>query len=560
MSGVIRGWRRRVRWSARLRLTLLIVLSAVPAGIEAVLVRQTGFTTTISLAPHISAVWPYGTFHDLLWVLVYHRSWAGFVVESLAAIVWRGLLCAGLTALAWPAGHERPPLGRLVLRNLGFAAILGALLSPWAALGVVASEVSVSWYFAGELVPLVVMAPVLQRGGIVPGWWRGLPRVGTVVLSLVNLVTLSAGSALLWWAPPAWIVPIATAVGGVNGILWRYAVRTAVLHRPVRWQRVPVTPIVLASVAAIIFVLGDLTVVGSHGQEHQEPPPIAELEAASAGHPVIFLAGYDSQYSGEPSGHTLPVVRFSYRGFDPNGHPRPYPALATHQSLSVSATMLAEQIDDVHRRTGRPVALLAESEGAFIAHFYLQTMPHPAVDRVAFLSPPIRAGRIYYPAREENLGWGVATGWELRGIFAVLGAANGLPNSADEPFIRSLMANAPLFRGNRILCPERGVQTFAFLPTGDAITVSPSIHPQVPVVEVSSVHGILIDDPGARQRLVTFLDEGRAQQHRVWDYAALQWLGAAWQAPSLRVPWNPAWRTVAGRSNSNFNPDMCPPQ
>ncbi|GIH18341.1 hypothetical protein Raf01_65130 [Rugosimonospora africana] len=547
-----------MRESPRVRLALLIILAAVPAGIEAAVVRGTGFTTTISLVPHITAVWPYGTFHDLLWVMVYHRSWAGFVGESLAAIGTRALLCTGLIALAWPPERERPQLSRLLLRNLGFSALLGAILSPWAALGVVASEVSVSWYLAGELIPLLIMAPVLQRGGIVPGWWRGLPPLGTVVLSLVNVVTLTAGSALMWWAPPRWIVPIAALVGGVNGILWRYAVRTALLHPGVRWKRVPVSPIVIVSVAVLVFVVADLTLLGGHGREQREPDPIAELEAASDGHPAIFLAGYDSDYTGEPSGRTLPVLRFSYRGLDRDGHPRPYPALATHQSLSTSATLLARQVEQVNRRTGRPVALLAESEGAFVAHFYLQTMPHPGVDRVAYLSPPIRAGRIYYPPQDRNAGWGIATGWELRAIFAILSATNGLPNSADEPFIRSLMDSAPLFRGNRLLCPERGVKTIAFLPTSDAITVSPSIHPRVPVVEVTAVHGILIDDPSARRRLSVFIESGRQEQRRVWGYAALQWAGAAWQAPSLRVPWNPAWRAVAGRSNQNFKPDECP--
>ncbi|GAA5191672.1 hypothetical protein GCM10023322_49590 [Rugosimonospora acidiphila] len=557
MDRVTGGWRERAR-SGPARLALLIILSAVPAGVEAGLVRAGGFTTTISLAPHVSAVWPYGTFHDLLWVLVYHRSWAGFVLESLAAIAFRGLLGAGQTALAWPPGVARPPLGRLVLRNLGFAALLGALLSPWAALGIVASEVSVSWYLAGELVPLLIMAPFLQRGGIVPGWWRGFPPAGAVALSFVNVVTLTAGSALLWWSPPSVTVPIAVLVGGVNGVLWRFAVRVAVAHRPVRWRRVPVTPGVIAVVVALTAGLGWVSVMDVHRQERTEPDPILRLEDLDAGHPVIFLAGYDSQYGGEPSGRALPIVRFSYRGSDGAGRPRPYLAIDTHRSLPAGARMLADQVDRVHRATGRPVALVALSEGAFIAQVYLRTMPHPAVDRVALLSPPVRAGRVYYPPRGADTGWGVATGWELRGLFGLLSLADGLPNSADEPFVRSLMDDAPLFRGNRILCPERGVRTVAFLSTGDAITVSPDLRPRVPVVEVAAVHGLLIDGPGDRRRLAEFINSGQVRQHREWDYAALQWAGAAWQAPALRVPWNPAWRGVAGRSDHSFPVNACP--
>jgi hypothetical protein len=542
-----------------MRLALLLLLAAAPAGAEAALVGGSGLASAIGLAPQASAVWPYGTFHDLLWVMVYHRSWLGFLGESLAAIVARGLLGTGLTALAWPPEVPRPSLRRLAARNVAFAALAGALLSPWAALGVVASEVSVSWYTVGELLPLLIMAPVLQRGGIVPGWWRGLPPLGTVVLSLGNFLVLTAGSALLWSVPRAALLPAALLAGALNGLLWRWAVRLAVLRERVRLPRVPVAPIVIVAAAGLVFGLVAISERGLERPETREPPPIAALEANSPNHPAIFMAGYNSRYDGEPSGHTPPIVRFSYRGLDPAGRPLPYTAVATHQSLISSARLLAAQVDRVHRDTGQPVALIAESEGALVARYYLVTMAHPAVDRVAFVSPPIRAGRIYYPPRGVGSGWGVVAGWEMRGVFAALSATDGLPNSADEPFVRSLMANAPLFRGNRMLCPVRGVQSIAFLSTVDAVTVSPGVQPRIPVVEVPGLHGLVIDGPVAGQRLADFLARGQTRAHREWDYAAIQWAGAAWQAPSLPVQWNPVWRDAPGSSGGDFQPDVCPP-
>jgi hypothetical protein len=103
------------------------------------------------------------------------------------------------------------------------------------------------------------------------------------------------------------------------------------------------------------------------------------------------------------------------------------------------------------------------------------------------------------------------------------------------------------------------VAVVAFLPTSDAITASPSIHPQVPVVEVTSLHGLLIDRLDVRRRLAAFFSQGRMDQHRVWGYAALQWAGAAWLAPLLPVGWNPAWRTVAGKSTRHLRSDKCAP-
>ena len=465
------------RW---IRLSLLFALCAVPVMAEAYAVQAAGIAGAASVSPQASAFWPYGTLHDLRWVLVYHRSWAGFLVESLAAITARGLLCTALTAIAWPKEKPRPTLRRLAARNLLFTALLGVFLSPWAAMGVVASDVSVSWYVFGELVPVLVMAPVLQRGGIVAGWWRGLPPPGTVGLALLNFTTLTVGGVLVWVVPDGLREPTAGLVGGVNGLLWAWAVRIAVLHRNVRWARAPVFPIVVAIVIGFMFTIGNIVESGTRKPEVSEPPALAQLEAKATNGPVIFLAGYNSRYSGEPSGRTPPILRFSYQGIGSDGTPKPYASNDTHQSMVATAQLLARQVDDVHRRTGHQVSLLAESEGALIAHYYLVTMPHPNVKMLVLLSPPIRAGRVYYPPRQAHTGWGIATGWELRAIFATLGVAGGLPNSADEPFIRSLMDNAPLFRGNRMLCPVDGIQSIAFLPTLDAAAVPPACAPESP--------------------------------------------------------------------------------
>jgi hypothetical protein len=98
-------------------------------------------------------------------VIVYHRSWAGFVGESVAAIVLRGLFCTVLTALAWPAQASRPSLRRLAVRNVAFAAALGAFLSPWAVMSVVVGGVSLAWFLVGAVLPVFILAPLLQRHG-----------------------------------------------------------------------------------------------------------------------------------------------------------------------------------------------------------------------------------------------------------------------------------------------------------------------------------------------------------------------------------------------------------
>ncbi len=538
-----------------------MALCGLAAGTEAYLTRNVArLTGSGYIAPHASALWPYDTFHDLRWVLVYHNSWAGFVAESAAAIVARGLFCATLIALAWPAAPGRPPLARLIGRNVRFSAVLGVLLSPWAALSVVVSDVSLAWYLFGEITPVLLLAPFLQRGGIVPGWWRGLPPAGAVVLSIINFVTLTGSAALVSFAPPGWTVAIAACSGAANGVLWRRAVGLAVLHRPVRWQRVPVTPIAFAVVAGLMFSIGSTVETRlervDRGQ-HSEPPPLAEVEARAMKHPAIYLAGYNSQYKGEATGFQLPIVRYSYVGLKADGRPMPYQPVDTHQSLVTSARRLAVQVDHVERTTGKKVSLIAESEGSLIARYYLALMPHKGVDLLVMLSPLLRGGRAYYPPRHARTGWGIATGWELRGIFAAVGFTARIPNSADEPFIRSLIDNATLFRRKQLLCPIPGVRAIAMVPTLDAVANPPGLHPEVPVIEVPGPHGLLIDNPQARDRLVRFFNDGHAEPQRRWDYLVLQGFGAAWQTPELKVQLNPVWKGLDGRPTRTYTSDGC---
>jgi hypothetical protein len=342
-------------------------------------------------------------------------------------------------------------------------------------------------------------------------------------------------------------VPAAALAGGINGLLWAWAVRIAVLHKRVRLPRVPVFPIVVTLVIAFMFTLGNATQTGTPEPERTEPLPLSAVEAKVTGGPVLFLAGYNSHYSGAATGRTLPILRYSYAGSDPDGRPVPYPEIATHQSLVTSAQRLSVQVDRVSRSTGRQVSLLAQSEGALVAHYYLATMPHPQVSRLALLSPPIHTGRAYYPPPQAHTGWGIATGWELRAVYTVLGLAGGVRSKADEPFIRSLLDNAPLFRGAQMLCPVSGVEVVAFLSTWDSSAVPPGLRAGVPIVQVPGPHGLLIDSPDAQSRLVNFLNSGKLRQRRTWEHGAILRSGAAWQAPTLAISLNPAWRDVAGQ-------------
>ena len=80
----------------------LIVLAVGLPVVEALLLGAAGASDAQALAPQTSAPAPFGVFHDLRWLLVFHSSWLAFGIEMAALIVVRTAITALLV----------PPRGR----------------------------------------------------------------------------------------------------------------------------------------------------------------------------------------------------------------------------------------------------------------------------------------------------------------------------------------------------------------------------------------------------------------------------------------------------------------
>lgn len=521
----------------RSRLVPLLLLGALPAALEAGILQATGLSAALGLAAQITAPSPFGVFHDLRWVLVYHDSWYTFAAESAASIVVRSLFNSAMVSLAADAPF-RPAWWPALRMNLLFNLLVYLALAPWAAVAVAASDTSLFWFVLGEVVPLLFLSLVLQRGGIVADWWRRMPSLREVGWALVTFLALTGGSVAVYSVPGWWRVPIVAGLGAVNAWLWRRLVVAASRARP-RALLVPAAPMALVLSAAALLGMGQLSTIG--GAVAQRPPSrVDRLGGRLVRQQVVYVAGYDSTL--EPATVARfpnPVYRYSYRGMTTSGRPLPYDRSDTHQSLTTSAARLAQQVATTADRTGRPIALIAQSEGSLVVHTYLTEFPHPKISAVILLSPLIRPGRVYYPSPDRN-GWGTATGWLLRGMFAVVRATSNSHASPDEPFVRSVLDHAPIYRG-RMLCPVPGVRKAAFLPFSGAAVIPPDLADGVPIVELPGLHGALLGEPDVQAKMIRFLNGAPTGSGPGLGYATIQRAGAAWEAPPLAMPLNSVW-------------------
>src|ERR1700704_546437 len=85
----------------------LVGVCTAAAVVEALLVNAFAPVSSLGLATQVTAPPPFGVFHDLRWIVVYHESWLGLACELLAFVVFRSLLTAVCLRAAWP--HDLPP-------------------------------------------------------------------------------------------------------------------------------------------------------------------------------------------------------------------------------------------------------------------------------------------------------------------------------------------------------------------------------------------------------------------------------------------------------------------
>ncbi|HEX5265580.1 MAG TPA: hypothetical protein VFW24_02315, partial [Acidimicrobiales bacterium] len=156
MYGTLARSRRRSGPAAfligrRRLVTLCVGLAALEAGILELL--HAGWAA--GMAPQVVAPAPFGVFHDLRWLVVYHRSLPAFFVELVVLLLFRSALDTLLVREAWPADQPRPPFLRAWSRTLLFTIVAAILLAPWVVLLFGLAVVSLSWLFFSAIPPVL---------------------------------------------------------------------------------------------------------------------------------------------------------------------------------------------------------------------------------------------------------------------------------------------------------------------------------------------------------------------------------------------------------------------
>ena len=519
--------------------------------VETVILWAVGMETALGIAPQASAPAPFDVFHDLRWLLVYHRSWVGLTLEAAAFIVFRTAVTAFMVRAAWPEDVDVPGLRQTLRSSAAFVVTAAVLLSPWVALLFGMAVVSISWLFFIAVPGALAVMVLVHHGAVERGWWRHMPPLRTVGWVALSFLVLSIDGALLSVSPPAFRIPIAAFGGLFNAWAW-FGIVHAVAGRPTpRFIPAP-----LGLVAVVVVVVGGAAIgfeVVTSRARLSHAAHVMTVKKPANGKPVLIVSGFGTHWDGSET-RRLPGAfdeqRFSYSGVDDGGRPLPYGENDTHRSLAQLVRAMGAQVDAFHAATGRPVSIVAESEGSLVAKVYLAATPTAPVNELVMLSPLVSPARVYYPPGGHE-GWGVAAGVELKGLTGVVKAISPIDLTPDTPLLRSIADNAPAVR-ELLSCPLPGVDQLALFPLADAVA---SPHPTaigIPATVVPAFHGGLLSSGAVHKTIALRLDGGALPQYDIWSSVerVVRVASSAWQVPPLPLSLNPAWGHPPGRSPS----------
>jgi hypothetical protein len=509
--------------------------------LEGIVLAVLGPSSSLALAPQVSAPAPFGAFHDLRWLAVYHDSWAGFGAELVGLLAFRTALDTAMVRLAWPADVPRPPLRKALFSTAGFTAVAVIALAPWTLVLFGAAVTPISWLFLVAVPPVVVVASLTYHGPANRSWWRQLPPVSVLGWVLATFVLFSVSAAAIRSSP----VPIAVVVAGLTGV-WNALCWSKVVAGVVGVRRPRRAPLVapVGSLAMVGIALGGAALGFAGRSASAQSSPAMPAPAVRPGKPaVLVVAGFGTSWDGTTPAPVLGGYStrwFSYRGTGADGGPLPYGPNDTQASLSALDQKMAGQVQTLHAESNTPVRIVAVSEGTLVAKTYLADTPSAPVDQLVLVSPLVSPGRVYYPPQGAS-GWGIASAWGLRMLTDSLPAVSSIHVSPTTALFRSIVSEGPTLRSD-LERPLVGVRQTTIIPLADAVASPDDVRVAGTTVVVAGFHNGALTDAHIRALVSTSLDGRRlAASPLSTTETIMRRASAAWQVPTLLTSVNPAW-------------------
>ena len=258
---------------------------------------------------------------------------------------------------------------------------------------------------------------------------------------------------------------------------------------------------------------------------------------------VLVIPGFGSSccYPSESRnliGPSALVRPFSYTGLDAAGRPLPYGLDATDLPLPVLGDRIAQQVWQLHRETGRPVDIVAESEGTLGVYAMLALHPNVPVRSVVLLSPIVDPGQAdeSSPALTPGASGDPVSGDALSELVKMAGALSPFGASGAQNLIESVRSDGAAFAAAAVRNGQH-IHWLAVVPLADAVTL-PVCELPSNVVVVPALHGSLLGDFAVDRMAHRFLtDEDVAGPQRLRDTAEVIAAAAqAWRMPVLGSP------------------------
>ena len=415
---------------------------------------------------------------------------------------------------------------------------------------------------------LLIMIP-LAHSGMLGSWWRTLPPLRAMGWLLASFVVLSAAAAAVGSLTTPAALAVCALVGLVNARAW-YGVAAAVsrealpaddprarrrhLHWPV--LPAPVSPVAAAVALALlvgatrlIFVVagttplaGGLAAVPTRAGLPSPPgsrrrPRRRQAHFGGARDPgirVIVLLSVRKPQSDRPvrAGPSVLLRRARCR--------RQAAAQRLRARRHGPAAVRAGRPDrpagvEAAPGNGRPVDIVAESEGTLGVYAMLARHPDVPVRSVVLLSPIVDPGQADQGDRAAApSGSGdPVSGDALTQLVKVAGALSPFGSSGAQRLIGSVRSDGAAYAAAAVKNGQK-IRWLAVVPLADAVTL-PVCDLPGNVIVVSALHGSLLGDYGVDRMAHRFLvHEDVAGTQQLRDTAqVIAAAAAAWRMPVI---------------------------